>query len=195
MELNGLFRRLKARVDSMVSKAVISRVNEALSVQRLQVTLVADEVVDDVDNVQGYGVSFNPPSGSEAIVLNVGGMASHPVAICAYHPDQRPTDADTGCGGLYTASEWRVYIDADGVVHLGAKAGASPVARADKVDDEISKLKTDIDNLKNALSNIQGTAPAGTAGGPVVFTPWTTSLPTAHTPASTASDTVMVDPE
>jgi phage baseplate assembly protein V len=177
----------------MISMAVINRVNEALAVQRLQVTLVADEVVDDVDHVQPYGTSFNPPSGSEAIVLNVGGMASYPVAILSHKPGSRPTDADPGCGGLYVEAGWKLYIDSDGKLNLGAKAGASAVARADKVDAEVSALKSDIDNIKTALASIAGTAPTG--GGPVVFTAWTASLPTAHTPHTTASDTVMCDPE
>lgn len=156
MGWEDMFRRLRTRVDSMITRAVIKRVNEELNVQRFQVSLMADEdgewVTDDVDHLQAYGVSFKPPAGAEALVLNVGARSNHPVAILAHHPGQRPTDADDGCGGLHTAGVWRLYIDTDGVLHLGAKEGSDFVALASKVEAELNNIATTLGSLAGQAS-------------------------------------------
>lgn len=141
MDIGHLLRQLRGRVDVMVSRAVIALVNDALKTQRVQLKILAGEVTDDkVEHFQPYGLSFVPPVGSEAVALAVGGSRGHTIAVCAQHPDHRPAGANATEGGLYSRGEWRVFVDEDGVVHIGAKSGASDIARADKVDAEIKRI-------------------------------------------------------
>lgn len=139
-----VIRRLRARVDGMIARAVIARVNDALKVQRLQVTIRDEhEALDDAEHFQPYGFSAVPPEGSEVVTLAVAGARSNTIAICAQHPDKRPKGAAVESVGLYTGAQWRLYVDpATGIVHLGAQAGASFVARADLVDAEINRIWT-----------------------------------------------------
>lgn len=140
MDIIGDLRRLKARVSAMISRAVINVVNDNLKTQRLQLTILADEVVPDVEHMQPYGVSFVPPVGSEALALGVKGMRSHTVAICANAIGERPTGNPPRTGGLYANKAWVFYIDEDGVGHVGAQRGAEPIALADKVDAEFQRV-------------------------------------------------------
>lgn len=134
-------RQVRLRVDATVARAVIEYVNDALKTQRLQLTILADEHEDDVEHMQPYGLSFVPPTGSEVIALAPSGSRDGTVAICAQHPDHRPKGATKAAtGGLYTRGEWRVFIDDAGVVHLGAETGAAGMARADRVDAELSRV-------------------------------------------------------
>lgn len=156
--------RLKARVDAMVTRAVIEIVKDGLKTQRLRLSLLADEVADDVEHFQPYGLSFSPPAGAEALALTVGGTRLHTVAICAQHPGERPTETPPRCGGLYTRKAWRVYVDADGLVHLGAQTGAEFVALAAKVEVELQAIRDAFDGHTHAVSTTgSASAQTGTA--------------------------------
>ncbi|HMI92797.1 MAG TPA: phage baseplate assembly protein [Polyangiales bacterium] len=190
---------LRARVDSMITRAVISRVNDALKTQRLQLQILADETVDDVEHMQPYGLSFVPPDGSEAIALAVSGARSHTVAICAQHPGDRPKGKAAKTGGLYTSGQWRLFIDADGIVHLGAESGAEFVALAQKVLDGFNAVKADLDGFKAKFDShthagaFGGTGSAAALTTPPASAPVGTPLivfPSPHTPASVAATKV-----
>lgn len=173
MEIAAI-RLLRARLDAVIARAVISRVNDALKTQRLQLQILADETVDDVEHFQPYGLSFVPPVGSECIALGVAGARSHTIAICAQHPDQRPKDKGAKTGGLYTSGVWRLFIDANGIVHLGADSGAEFVALAQKVLNELNAIRTKFDAHIHTTTATIGlgptlgviAVPTSTFGGP-----------------------------
>jgi phage baseplate assembly protein V len=162
--------RLRARVYGMVTRAVVATVNDALKVQRVQLTIRSeDEVGDSTEHFQPYGVSFMPAAGSEAIVLAVGGNPANRVAICIQHPEKRPKGAPAGTGGLYTEGEYRLFIDADGIVHVGPDAvthlAAAFIARADLADARIATLQTAFD------LHVHATAGTGTPSPPTLAAP------------------------
>lgn len=138
--LDRFIREIRGRLDSMVTRAVINLVNDRLKTQRVQLTILEGEPVDDVEHLQPYGLSFMPPPGSEALALAVSGDRSHTVAICAGRPGDRPTSAKPGTGGLYTEGEWRLFIDPDGVLHLGAEVGSEEIGLGRKTDAEIARI-------------------------------------------------------
>lgn len=145
MDVMGAIRRLRSRVDGMVSRAVINRVSDALRTQRLQLTMLDGEVEDDVEHLQPFGLSFVPPASAELITLAVGGDRAHTVGICANDPSTRPRGGLPGTGGLYTATGWKVFIDASGVVHVGAETGADFVALAASVLTQLNDIRTKFD--------------------------------------------------
>ena len=133
-------RTLRGRLDGMITRAVIKRVNAALKTVRLQITILADEVEDGVELLQPYGLAFTPPVGSEALALAVQGARTHTVAIMAQHPGERPTGAPERAGGLYNKGDWRVYIDPDGVVCVGAKESGQHIPLGDLLVSAIKAL-------------------------------------------------------
>lgn len=140
LDIPGQLRRLRTRVNAMVARSVVNVINDAMKTQRLQLRILSDELEDNVEHMQPYGLSFVPPAGSEAIALAVRGDRDHTVAICVQNPDERPTGNPARTGGLYTNGEWRVFVDQEGKLHLGAQVGASPVALAEKVDAEFKRV-------------------------------------------------------
>ncbi len=131
IDIENALRRLTMRVNATVSRAVISIVNDGLKTQRLQLTIMKDEVEDDVEHFQPYGLSFNPPAGAEGIALAIGGMRSHTVTICAQSPGERPTGAKPRTGGLYTSGKWRVFVDETGTVFVGSDTATHPIPLGD----------------------------------------------------------------
>lgn len=74
MNLNHVLDPLRRRVATLISRAVLSAVNSAPGCQTLQVTILADEPQTDVEHIEPYGFTSNPPAGAEGIILNVAGQ-------------------------------------------------------------------------------------------------------------------------
>jgi len=133
--IGTMLRQLKTRVDGMVARGVVEYVNDALKTQRIQVSLLADEVADEVEHLQPYGLSFVPPAGAQCIALAVGGARAHLVAVCADVPGERPTGAGPREGGLYSKGRWRVFVDKDGTVVVGDKDSDQHIPLGDALVD------------------------------------------------------------
>lgn len=151
---------LQARVNSMVTRAVVSLVDDAKLAQELQLRIARNEVLDGVEHAQQAGVSFVPPEGAEVIMLCMGGATAYPVAICAQKREDRPSDEglEPGEGGLYYAGEFKVFVKANGEVHLGEKDAADFVALAQAVLDELNDIRTTFDAHTHAYTSPGGAA-------------------------------------
>jgi phage baseplate assembly protein V len=142
---------MRALINGMVNLAVITRVYDTKRTQRAQATVRPGEIVE-APHLQPFGLSFTPPEGAQAVALALAGRRANTIIICADHPGKRPTGAPAECGGLYQKGAWVVYVDDAGVVHIGAETGASAIARADKVDDELAAIKATLASLTGEAS-------------------------------------------
>jgi phage baseplate assembly protein V len=86
----------------MVGRAVVRLVNDSLKMQAVQVSLLADEVRDNVERVQEYGFTSHPIPGAEAIVVCVGGSRDHAVVIAVDDRRYRLTTLEQGEVAIYT---------------------------------------------------------------------------------------------
>ena len=80
-QLNRWIAPLKKRVSVMVSKALVSAVTDTGGLQLVQISVLKDELEDNVERLQNYGFTSSPKTGSEAIVLFIGGNTDHGVVI------------------------------------------------------------------------------------------------------------------
>lgn len=58
-------------------------------IQRVQLSGLADETLQDLEHLQEYGFASHPPDGSEAVVIPLGGNTSHGVIVCSQHGSYR----------------------------------------------------------------------------------------------------------
>lgn len=111
------------------------------------------EAFDRVETFQGIGFAARPRTGKgEAIVLNVGGRAGHPVVVATREIESEPDDLSADETSLHNSSA-QVLVTEDGEVHVRDRSGGVAVALA---------TKADLDNLKAA---IQGWTPVPNDGG------------------------------
>lgn len=104
------------RVRGMVSRAVVSLVNDAFKLQGLQVTLMAGQTPDDVERFQSYGLTSVPHPGAEGIALAVGGSTGHTVVIAVDDRRFRLTDLQGGEVALYDDLGHKLHLTRDGIV-------------------------------------------------------------------------------
>lgn len=102
-----LIAPLRRRVMLMVGRGVVRLVDDRLGRQRVQIEALSGEILDDVERCQEYGFTSCPPPGSDAIVLALGGMRQHPVAVSVESPEHRAARGGMGEVVLYTYGDRR----------------------------------------------------------------------------------------
>lgn len=148
------------RLRLMVSRGVVELVNDGLKMQGLQVSLLSDELADDVERFQDYGITSVPFTGAEVLFLSVGANRSHGVVVSVADRRHRPKDLVEGDVCLYTDKGERVYLNrVDDIVHLGAKSAAAFAARADLTDARITTLQAAHDAHTHITTATVGATP------------------------------------
>ncbi len=79
--LNKFIDPLKRRVLLMFSRGIIKRVNDDRTFQRVQVSLLNDELRDDVDVLQHYGFSSCPHPDAECAIAFISGSRDHGIVL------------------------------------------------------------------------------------------------------------------
>jgi phage baseplate assembly protein V len=100
-QLTTFVEPLKRRILLMTAKALVKAVNDAGGIQTMQITALAEES-RDVERYQDYGLSTHPPTGSQGIILFLGGDRSHGIAIKVDDPATRKKGLTQGEVALYT---------------------------------------------------------------------------------------------
>lgn len=116
--------RLWRRVQLLVGRGRIGAVDDSSSVQVLQVRLGADETKDDLPRIAEYGLTSNPPLGTDALVIFLGGERTNGVVVGTNNQAARLTGLAPGEVALYDNLGRFVLLKADGI-HV--QGNASPV--------------------------------------------------------------------
>ncbi|RQZ25137.1 phage baseplate assembly protein V [Burkholderia sp. Bp9017] len=83
-------------------RAVISFCASDTPVQLAQVDGLAAETTPDIELFQHYGFTSNPPEGSMAVVIPLGGKTSHGVIVATEHESYRIQGLKPGEIAIYT---------------------------------------------------------------------------------------------
>lgn len=141
-QLTTFVEPLKRRILLMTAKALVKAVNDAGGIQTMQITALAEES-RDVERYQDYGLSTHPPTGSQGIILFLGGDRSHGIAIKVDDPATRKKGLTQGEVALYT----------DEGDYLWLKRNREALLRANKFN-VIGSSETLMDLLIDSLTEI-----------------------------------------
>lgn len=119
---------MRNRMALMISRAVLLLVNDGLKLQGLQVSLLADEVRDDVERFQNYGFTSHPHPGAEAIAACVQGSRDHVVVLAVDDRRYRLQGLQAGEVAIYTDEGDKIVLKRGGVVELTAATKVRVVA-------------------------------------------------------------------
>jgi len=106
---------LRRRLSHLVLRAVVKLIDDAHTLQGLQVTLLDGEVADEVERFQQYGLTSHPKPGAEGIALAVGGKRTHTVVINVDDRRYRLKGLAEGEVALYDDLGQQVYLKRTGM--------------------------------------------------------------------------------
>ncbi|GKG94188.1 baseplate assembly protein [Desulfovibrionaceae bacterium] len=113
MNLNRLLDPIRRRIATLVSRAVLAAVNAAPGCQTLQVTILADEPQVDVEHMEPYGFTSNPPAGAEGVILNVAGQRGAAVGLNFGNRSVRVTGLKSGEVCIFTDEGDKITLKRD----------------------------------------------------------------------------------
>ena len=153
-DLMARIQRQARRVMGMITRAVIEAVDDAPTLQTVQISGMEGELFDGVEHFQPYGFAAHPHADAEAILLSAGGTRSHGLVIIAADRRYRLRAMEAG--------EVAIYDDQDQVVRL--KRDGIFVSSPFKIDIEAPEVTVtaDVATIEAETVNLGGT------GGPAV---------------------------
>lgn len=113
MSLNRLIDPLRRRMATLIGRAVLHAVNAAPGCQTLQVMILADELQTDVEHMEPYGFTSNPPAGAEGVILNVAGQRGAAVALNFGNRNFRLAGLKSGEIAIYTDEGDKIVLKRD----------------------------------------------------------------------------------
>jgi phage baseplate assembly protein V len=196
-----MVRSVNRRVLLIATRGVVQLVDDKPKCQTVQVKGVADEVLDDVEHLQPYGLTSVPPEGSECLVISLGGNRSTSVVLACGDRRVRVTQLEAGELALYTDEGTQVLLRKGKKVQvladhidLGSASAADFVALAQKVLSELQKLQTHFNAVEAVISGPP--IPEAGMGAPSSFQVALAAVVAASpypAPASVAASKVKAD--
>ena len=107
---------LKRRILNYMVQGIITVVNDAEAIQKLQINLGSGYVRDNTLRIQEYGFTSNPPPGTFGVVLAAGGNITDAVIVACDNPKFRPTGLASGESQMYDNAGKYVYLSSAGIV-------------------------------------------------------------------------------
>jgi len=107
---------LKRRLRLLVTRGVVKLTNDAAKMQELQITGLADEVLDGVEHIQPYGFTAHPHPESDCLILNVGANRAHPIVIAVDDRRYRLKNMAEGEVAIYDDLNQRITLTRSGIV-------------------------------------------------------------------------------
>ncbi len=101
-ELRKFLDPLKRRILLSISRAVVETIKDDEGIQKIQASLLADEVQDNMERFQNYGFTSHPPKDSEGIAVFPGGDRSHGILIAVDNRTYRLKGLQGGEVAVYT---------------------------------------------------------------------------------------------
>jgi len=112
---------IKRKIALTVGRGLLLAIKDSEGLQQVQLTLLADEVKDQVELMGHFGFTSNSPIGSEAVMLSVGGNREHGIIIATEHRDKRLKDVASGDSATYNGNGKYVWLKGDDIELLLSK--------------------------------------------------------------------------
>lgn len=123
MELTALLAPIRRRLADIVRRAVVSLVDDTTQMQVVQLNVLLDtDTIDAVEHFQPYGFTAVPLKGAESILLSLGGLRGHPIAIMIDDRRHRKTGLQPGESAIYNHQGDFILIGKDGHITIHAAA-------------------------------------------------------------------------
>jgi phage baseplate assembly protein V len=144
-------------ITNLFGKGRITRTDDSGDMQKLQVTEPVRGagqdpfITKDVQRLAEYGFATVVPADTDVLLVRLGGMRSHTLAIATSHRDSRPTGLSEGDVVIYDTRGHRFSLTENGLI-IDAAGDEVTVVNASKV-----RCECDIETTGDVISRADGT--------------------------------------
>lgn len=186
--LRELLRPLQASISALATRVTLTAVDDTKRIQTVQVTGRAGERLSDVQRLQQFGFSANPPLGSNGLMICIAGSRSHPVVIACDDGSTRVLELEPGEACVYNAFGDFVRLKTSGEMVVKAREKVTVDA---PLTHALGDAEVDGDALVHGDAQIEGN---GTVLGDLAVSGNLTVGGTIDATGAISSDTSVADP-
>lgn len=143
----------------MISRAVVTAIDDSGGIQRLRLLLLADDEHDKIERIQNYGFTSAPLPNAEAVCLFVGGGRDHGVVIAVDDRRYRLKPLAPGEVAIYTDEGDKIHFKRGNKIEIIAGAEIDIVAPTINATATTKITATAPDIEATATTKIVATAP------------------------------------
>ncbi|WP_265410858.1 phage baseplate assembly protein V [Actinobacillus pleuropneumoniae] len=149
-------------------RGVLNLVNSSADVQKVQVSGLADETIADLDLMQHFGFTSVPPSGTQAVIIPLGGKTSHGVIVATENGSFRIKGLQNGETAIYDASGSSIILKNGKLIEIACdtlkiNCQTYEVSASSGASFKTPKLETD--QVFTAQGQINGNGGMAVQGG------------------------------
>lgn len=112
-----LLAPLQRRIMSMIARGVVQAIKDG-KLQKVQMTALADEVLDGLEYVEPYGFTSIPEQGAEAVALFLGGDRGNGIVLSVGDRRYRLQGLASGEVAIYHKGGSKILLKADGKMQI-----------------------------------------------------------------------------
>ena len=142
-------------------RGTLNLVKSADGIQKVQVSGLADETLQDVEFMQQFGLTSVPPAGTQVVVLPIGGTTSHSIVVATENGSYRVKGLQGGEVAVYDESGSSIVLKKGKLIEIDCDV--LKITAATKVD--ISSPLVETDQVFTAQGQINGNGGMAIQGG------------------------------
>ncbi|MCQ9121194.1 baseplate assembly protein [Rodentibacter pneumotropicus] len=142
-------------------RGVLNLVKSADNIQKVQVSGLADETLQDVELMQHFGFTSVPPANTQAVILPIGGQTSHGIVIATENGAFRVKNLQGGEVAVYDESGSSIVLKEGRLIEIDCDV--LKIKATSKVD--ISSPLVETDQVFTAQGQINGNGGMAVQGG------------------------------
>lgn len=154
---NKLLKPIKRQLRQMISRGVVTGVDESKKWRELQIIALDDETLDKIEHAEPYGFSSSPIDDAETILLSSGGRRAHTIAICVGDRRYRLAGMARGEVALYDDQGQYIHIKRAGIEISGTKVdiiGDVTVTGKITASDDITSTGGDVKDKTRSMQEM-----------------------------------------
>lgn len=149
LEIKRVLSPITNRIQLMISKCKLNIVDDTSNTQTGQIEAFHNEIHNDAQVWQQFGITSVPPSGSEAIALFLGGERKNPIVISTENKALRVRNLKSGEVCLYSSGKSKITLKEDDSIEIYSET----ISIKNKENELIELLEKLCDALLNATTN------------------------------------------
>lgn len=139
----------------------LNLVKSADNIQKVQVSGLADETLQDVELMQQFGLTSVPPAGTQVVVLPMGGETTHSIVIATENGSFRVKNLQSGEVAVYDESGSSIILKKGRLIEIDCDT--LKITASTKVDIHSPLVETD--HVLTAQGQINGNGGMAIEGG------------------------------
>lgn len=185
-QLNRFIEPLRIKIRMIVSRTIVSLIDDSKNMQLVQLNLMKDEIKDKVERVQNYGFTSHPKPNAQGVVLFVAGNRDQGLVIAVDDSRYRIKNLPEGGVAVYDHDGNFVKLTEDAGIEINAQNKKVVVHAAEDIELGSNLKRLINESFKDVFDGhvhnyIDSTGPSA------VPTPKSTSAPASIAPTSAPS--------